>query len=109
MITAKYEHDDIARIAYLAWLERGQPDGSPEVDWYYAVSVVTNPEEIQPEQVNATSKRPEPVNEPDSPYDIKAEGSEAIAEPDSATSSATSRSRKKPAATSGVNQGGDSR
>ena len=47
-MTAKYEHDDIARIAYRSWLDRGQPDGSPEIDWYYALSVVTNPEEIRP-------------------------------------------------------------
>ena len=47
-MTAKYEHDDIARIAYRSWLDRGQPDGSPEIDWYYALSVVTNQEEIRP-------------------------------------------------------------
>ena len=47
-MTAKYQHDDIARIAYRSWLDRGQPEGSPEVDWYYALSVVTNPEEIRP-------------------------------------------------------------
>jgi len=47
-MTAKYEHDDIARIAYRSWLDRGQPEGSPEIDWYYALSVVTNPEEIHP-------------------------------------------------------------
>jgi len=46
-MTAKYEHDDIAEIAYRAWLDRGQPDGSPEIDWYYALSVVSNPEEIR--------------------------------------------------------------
>lgn len=47
-MTARYEHDDIARIAYRSWLDRGQPEGSPEVDWYYALSVVTNPEEVRP-------------------------------------------------------------
>lgn len=47
-MTARYEHDDIARIAYRSWLDRGKPEGSPEVDWYYALSVVTNPEEVRP-------------------------------------------------------------
>ena len=47
-MSAKYQHDDIAKIAYRSWLDRGQPEGSPEVDWYYALSVVTNPEEVRP-------------------------------------------------------------
>jgi len=47
-MTAKYQHDDIAKIAYRSWLDRGQPDGSPEIDWYFALSVVTNPDEIRP-------------------------------------------------------------
>lgn len=29
-------HDDIAGRAYQCWLERGCPEGSPEVDWYRA-------------------------------------------------------------------------
>ena len=28
--------DDIAALAYHLWLERGCPDGSPEIDWYEA-------------------------------------------------------------------------
>jgi hypothetical protein len=30
-------HDEIARLAYRFWEERGRPDGSPEVDWHRAV------------------------------------------------------------------------
>jgi hypothetical protein len=26
-------YDDIARLAYQLWEERGRPDGSPQVDW----------------------------------------------------------------------------
>jgi hypothetical protein len=51
-MSAHYQHDDIARLAYWRWLERGQPQGSPEVDWYYALSVVTNPEEIRPTSID---------------------------------------------------------
>jgi hypothetical protein len=29
-------HNDIAALAYSYWLERGQPDGSPEEDWLRA-------------------------------------------------------------------------
>ncbi len=30
------DHDTIARKAYELWMERGQPDGSPERDWFEA-------------------------------------------------------------------------
>ena len=26
-------HQDVAQLAYLFWEERGQPFGSPEIDW----------------------------------------------------------------------------
>lgn len=52
-MTTKYEHDYIARIAYRSWLDRGQPDGSPEVDWYYAVSIVTNPQNVCPKSMES--------------------------------------------------------
>lgn len=30
------EHDQIAKLAYVLWEQRGYPDGSPEVDWLEA-------------------------------------------------------------------------
>ncbi len=30
------EREEIARLAYFYWEERGRPDGSHEVDWYRA-------------------------------------------------------------------------
>jgi len=53
-MTATYQHDHIAEIAYRAWLDRGQPLGSPEVDWYYALSVISNPEEIRMTPVDSS-------------------------------------------------------
>jgi hypothetical protein len=29
-------HDDLCKVAYRLWEERGCPDGSPEVDWQRA-------------------------------------------------------------------------
>ena len=29
-------HEQVARLAYALWQERGCPDGSPDVDWYRA-------------------------------------------------------------------------
>ena len=29
-------HEQIAKLAYALWQERGCPDGSPEVDWFRA-------------------------------------------------------------------------
>lgn len=34
--TISPEHANIARLAYLYWLERGCPLGSPEEDWFQA-------------------------------------------------------------------------
>jgi len=36
------EHADIARLAYLYWLERGCPIGSPEEDWFQAEQDLIN-------------------------------------------------------------------
>lgn len=33
--------DDIARLAYQLWLERGCPQGSPEVDWERATQLLS--------------------------------------------------------------------
>ena len=33
---ARPSHEDVARIAYFLWIERGRPDGSPEEDWHRA-------------------------------------------------------------------------
>jgi hypothetical protein len=35
------DHDCIAELAYTYWVERGRPDGSPEVDWHRAVATFT--------------------------------------------------------------------
>ena len=35
-VFSKPSHEDISVLAYSYWLERGQPDGSPEEDWLRA-------------------------------------------------------------------------
>lgn len=35
-VDASLEEDDVARLAYHFWLERGGPEGCPEEDWYRA-------------------------------------------------------------------------
>ncbi|HEY2013417.1 MAG TPA: DUF2934 domain-containing protein, partial [Bryobacteraceae bacterium] len=32
-----FGHEDIARVAYELWVERGCPEGSPDEDWFHAV------------------------------------------------------------------------
>ena len=34
---------EIAALAYLHWLERGCPDGSPEEDWFFAEQELRRP------------------------------------------------------------------
>lgn len=34
-------HDDIARLAYQLWLDRGAPEGSSELDWLQAESTLS--------------------------------------------------------------------
>ena len=31
-----FGHDDIANLAHQLWVERGRPEGSPDVDWFNA-------------------------------------------------------------------------
>jgi hypothetical protein len=38
-----HEHEDVAKLAYRLWEERGRPMGSPEVDWYRAEREVETP------------------------------------------------------------------
>ena len=40
-LTALPEHEQIALFAYARWLERGRPEGSPEVDWFGAEQELT--------------------------------------------------------------------
>jgi hypothetical protein len=35
-------HEEIARLAYECWQERGCPEGSPEIDWYLAEQNLSN-------------------------------------------------------------------
>ena len=42
-------HEQVARLAYVLWQERGRPEGSPEVDWYQAEEQV---------QIRASEKKP---------------------------------------------------
>lgn len=35
-VFSRPSHEDISVLAYSFWLERGQPDGSPEEDWLRA-------------------------------------------------------------------------
>lgn len=39
-------HDQISRIAYRLWQERGCPDGTPEVDWTRAEAEVVVETEV---------------------------------------------------------------
>ena len=33
---SKHDHEQIEKLAYSLWEQRGQPLGSPEVDWFLA-------------------------------------------------------------------------
>jgi hypothetical protein len=39
-MTEPYRHDEIAKLAYELWDDRGRPQGSPEIDWYAAESAL---------------------------------------------------------------------
>jgi hypothetical protein len=43
-----HEHEDVAKLAYRFWEDRGRPMGSPEVDWYRAEREVETPPEVIP-------------------------------------------------------------
>jgi hypothetical protein len=38
--------ESIAKLAYQLWFERGRPEGSPEVDWFHAESLLRSPKTI---------------------------------------------------------------
>jgi hypothetical protein len=42
-------HEQVARLAYALWQERGCPEGTPEVDWYRAEQQI---------QIQAGEKKP---------------------------------------------------
>lgn len=65
----QFESDLLCRLAYQAWLDRGQPFGSPEIDWETAkrqlgihppVSVPTPaiPADLEQSQHNAARAHP---------------------------------------------------
>jgi hypothetical protein len=39
-LTEAYRHDEIAKLAYELWEQRGRPLGSPEIDWHAAKSIL---------------------------------------------------------------------
>jgi hypothetical protein len=42
------EHEDVPKLAYRFWEDRGRPMGSPEVDWYRAERVVETSPQVMP-------------------------------------------------------------
>lgn len=42
--------DDIRAKAYALWIERGSPEGSPEVDWFAAKEFLAGQAEISLDQ-----------------------------------------------------------
>jgi hypothetical protein len=43
-----HEHEDVAKLAYRFWEDRGRPMGSPEADWYRAEREVETPPQVIP-------------------------------------------------------------
>jgi len=43
-----HEHEDVAKLAYRFWEERGRPMGSPEADWYRAEREVETSHQVMP-------------------------------------------------------------
>ncbi len=43
-----HEHEDVAKLAYRFWEERGRAMGSPEADWYRAEGEVETPQQVMP-------------------------------------------------------------
>jgi hypothetical protein len=37
---ARFDSEEIAKLAYRLWVERGMPEGSPEKDWYRAQQIL---------------------------------------------------------------------
>jgi len=50
-----FGHDDIAKLAHQLWVERGSPEGSPEVDWFNAA------EQLRSRSEAGKHKVPEPA------------------------------------------------
>ena len=44
LVSVSPDHADIARLAYLHWLDRGCPIGSPDEDWAHAEQALKNPQ-----------------------------------------------------------------
>jgi len=38
--------EDVATLAYRLWQERGCPDGSPQVDWFQAEQLLSEPQTV---------------------------------------------------------------
>jgi hypothetical protein len=53
---ASFTDDEIAARAYECWCERGQPHGSPEVDWHRAIDDLRTQRRNQGSSTNATTK-----------------------------------------------------
>jgi hypothetical protein len=43
-----HEYEDIAKLAYRFWEERGRPVGSPEVAWYQAKRDIETRHHVMP-------------------------------------------------------------
>ncbi len=39
-MTAASDYDVLNKLAYQSWLDRGQPVGSPDIDWEYACNLL---------------------------------------------------------------------
>ncbi len=49
-----HEHEDVERLAYRFWEERGRLMGSPEVDWYRAEREVETRDHDMPSLLDLT-------------------------------------------------------
>jgi DUF2934 family protein len=58
--SANAEHDEIERLAYQFWEERGRPFGSPDVDWLRAQEDLARNLDLS-EQLPFSSMMTEPI------------------------------------------------
>jgi hypothetical protein len=49
-----HEHEEVAKLAYHFWEDRGRPMGSSEVDWYRAEREVETPPQVMPSLYDIT-------------------------------------------------------